>query len=388
VDFAVNDEQRLILETVRRFLEQEIYPYEAEVDRAGEVAPDLARQITERALAMGLYAINMPSSVGGPGLDEITLTLVDRELGKATWALVGFAGRRTRILLACAGTQIERYLLPCVRAERIECFALTEPGAGSDVMAITTAAARVNAGFVLNGAKHFISSCGVPDFAIVLAVTGVDTTARGPRKRITAFLVDRDTPGFDIRRGPAAVSYRGYHNYQLFFTECRVGEDQVLGEEGNGLELAQKWLLGGRVKVAAGCCGKAERILAMALDWAAERRQFGRPIAEFQAVSFKLADMATELRAADMLTLDAASRLQNGTMSPADAAMAKVFASEMLGRVADHAVQIFGGMGLVEDLPIERFWRDARIERIWDGTSEIQRHIISRELLRSRGARL
>jgi len=239
---------------------------------------------------------------------------------------------------------------------------------------------------VINGAKHFISSPVWPDFAIVFAVTGVDQTPRGERKRVTAFLVDKGTPGFDMGRGPRCTSQRAYHTYQLAFQDCRVGPGQILGEEGRGLELADKWLKMGRVYVGASCCGKAERLLDLAKDWAATRKQFGQPIGRFQGTSFKLADIATELRAADLLVLNAAWKAEQDTMVPEDAAMAKLYGSEMLGRVADHTVQIFGGMGLMDELPVERLWRDARLERIWDGTSEIQRHIIARSLLRPLGA--
>ncbi len=239
--------------------------------------------------------------------------------------------------------------------------------------------------YVINGAKHFISLHRLPDFAIVFAVTGVDETPRGERKRVTAFLVDRGTAGFDLRRGPRAVSQRAYHTHQLGFDDCRVDAGQILGEEGKGLELADTWLRRGRVWVGAGCCGKMERLLGLATDWAATRKQFGQTIGRFQGVSFKLADMATELNAADLLVMSAADKADRGVMAPEDAAMAKLFASEALGRAADHTVQIFGGMGLMEDLPIERLWRDSRLERIWDGTSEIQRHIIARSLLRPLG---
>ena len=384
IDFTPSEEQRLLVESARRFLEQEIYPHEAEVDRAGEVPEDLGRRIRERAIAHGLYAANMPDSVGGGGLDPVGLALLDRELGKAGWALRGYVGRPSAILMACAGEQRERYLRACVRGERHECFALTEPGAGSDVMAIATRAVRDGTDYVLNGTKHFISGVGVPDFTIVFAVTGMEETPKGPRKRISAFLVDRGTAGFEMRRGPRCVSYRAYNNFELSFADCRVAAGQMLGGEGRGFDLANEWLADTRLLVATTCCGRAERVLDMAVDWAATRRQFGRTIGRFQGVGFKLADMATELRAADMLTLNAAWKLGQGTLAAADAAMAKLFASEMLGRVTDHAVQIFGGMGLMEEAPIERFWRDARVERIWDGTSEIQRHIIARELLRPR----
>ena len=382
IDFALSEEQRLLVETVRRFVEAELLPHEAEVDRTGEVPPELAKQIKQRAKAQGLYAPNMPEAVGGGGLDAVSLALFDREMGKASWSVQGFVARPSNILMACTGAQRERWLLPTVRGERKECFALSEPGAGSDAMGIATRAERDGDGWRLNGTKHFASAPTLPDFAIVFAATGVDATPRGERKRISAFLVDRGQQGFEMRRGPRCVSYRAYHNYELVFDDCRVGADQLLGEEGKGFDLANEWLAGGRILVAATCCGKAERALQLATEWAATRKQFGQAIGRFQGVSFKLADMATELRAADLLTLQAAWKLDQGTMTASDAAMAKVFASEMCGRVCDAAVQIFGGMGLMEETGIERLWRDARIERIWEGTSEILRHIIARDMLR------
>ncbi len=386
MDYPLSDEQRMLVESLRAFMEEEIYPHEAEIDRAGEVPDEIGDRIARRAIEMGFYAANLPESVGGGGLDYTSLALFERELGKTTHALHGFVGRPSEILMACEGDQIERYLAPCVRGEKTECFALTEPGAGSDIMSMATRAVRDGGDYVINGAKHFISCHCLPDFAIVFAVTGVDETPGGERKRVTAFLVDRGEKGFDIRRGPRAVSQRAYHIYQLAFDDCRVGAGQILGEEGNGLELAHKWVGMGRVWVGAGCCGKMERLLELATDWAATRTQFGQPIGKFQGTSFKLADMATELRAADLLVMSAAAKADRGVMLPEDGSMAKLFASEALGRAADHTVQIFGGMGLMEDLPVERLWRDSRLERIWDGTSEIQRHIIARSLLRPHGA--
>jgi acyl-CoA dehydrogenase len=386
MDFQVSDEQRMLVDSLRAFVESELSPHEEEVERNDGVPEELGQHIQAKAMEMGFFAANLPEEVGGGGLGYTSLALMERELSKTSFALQHFIGRPSEILLACEGDQRERYLLPCARGERHECFALTEPGAGSDIMSMATRAKRDGDDYLINGAKHFISSHTLPDFAIVFAATGVDDTPKGPRKRVTAFLVDSGTSGFDLRRGPRCTSHRGYHNYQLSFDDCRVGPSQILGAEGEGLELANKWLHMGRVWVGAGCCGRAERLLGLAADWAASRKQFGQPIGRFQGTSFKLADMATELQAADLLVLQAAWKAEQGSMTTVDAAMAKLFASEMLGRVADHAVQIFGGMGLMDELPIERLWRDARLERIWDGTSEIQRHIIARSLLRPLGA--
>jgi alkylation response protein AidB-like acyl-CoA dehydrogenase len=386
MDIPLTEEQRMLVDSLRAFMEEELLPFEDEVDRSGEVPPQRAERIRQRAIEMGFYAANLPESVGGGGLDYSTLALFERELGKTSYGLHGYVHRPSEILMACSGDQIERYLAPCVRAEKKEVFALTEPGAGSDIMSMATHANRDGTDYVVNGSKHFISCAGMPDFGIVFAVTGVDATAKGKRKRVTAFLVDRGTTGFEIRRGPRSVSQRAYHTYQLDFADCRVPASQILGEEGAGLALADKWLRMGRVWVAAACCGKMERLLQLATEWAASRKQFGKPIGRFQGTAFKLADMATELRAADLMVMHAAAKADRGEMEPDDAAMAKLFASEAVGRAADHTVQIYGGMGLMEELPVQRLWRDARLDRIWDGTSEIQRHIISRSLLRPYGA--
>lgn len=383
---ATTHEHQQLLETVRAFLDAEIYPHEAEVDRLGEVPLDLGRQIERRAKDVGLYAANLPERVGGGGLDLTAKALIEREFGKTTHALHSWVGRPTELLLACEGDQIERYLMPCVRGDKREVFALTEPDAGSDVMGMRTNARRDGGDFILNGAKHFISAPCLPDFAIVFAVTGVDTGPRGDRKRISAFLVDTGTPGFDIREGTRSMCYRGYKTYQLSFSDVRLGPGQMLGVEGRGLELSGQWLSMGRIWVGASCCGKAERLLGLAAEWAASRKQFGQPIGRFQGTGFKLADMATELRAADLLVYDAIRRAEAGTLSESDISMVKLYCSEMLSRAADATVQIYGGMGVMEELPVQRLWRDSRLERIWDGTSEIQRHIISRAILRPLGA--
>jgi len=386
VNIAVSHENELLLNTVRSFLKEEIYPHEELVDRLGDVPEELGRQIETRAKEVGLYASNLPEDVGGGGLNYSAMAVVEREYGKTSHALHSWIGRPTELLLACKGDQIERYLAPCVTGEKRELFALTEPEAGSDVMGMKTNARRDGDDWILNGSKHFISGPCMPDFAIVFATTGIDETPRGPRKRVTAFLVDVGLPGFDIREGNKCVSYRGYKTFALSFDNVRLGPDQILGEEGNGLELSGKWLGMGRIWVGATCCGKAERIMELATDWAANRKQFGKPIGSFQATGFRLADMAIGLRTADLLVTDAVQRADAGHMQDMDAAMVKVYCSEMLNKVADDTVQIFGGMGLMEELPIQRLWRDSRLERIWDGTSEIQRHIITRSILRPLGA--
>ena len=384
MDFALSDEHRAIVETVRSFVRRELVPHEDLVERLDEVPVELAREIRGKAIAAGLYAANFPADLGGGGLDALSLTLAERELGWTSYALQALVTRPSSILRACQGDQVPTYLLPAIRGERHDCLAMTEPGAGSDVRSMSTTARRADGDWVINGTKHFISHADVADFVVLFAVTG--TELDGGRSAISAFLVDHGTPGLTVRRGRPSVSHRGYHHCELSFTDCRVPGSALLGTEGRGFDLLSEWLGASRLTVAAFSVGRARRVLELSAGWAATRRQFGRPIGQFQGVGFSLADMATELEAAELLTLRAAWRLTQNLMSDTDAAMAKLYASEMLGRVTDQAVQIFGGMGLMSDLPIERFWRDARVERIWDGTSEIQRHIISRSLLRERGA--
>ena len=386
LDFELTSEQQMVVDTVRDFVERELYPHEEKVERSGRVAPELGEEIKRKVIEMGFFAPNLPVDVGGGGLDHLTLTLLERELGRPSMALSVFWGRPSAILMACNDEQRERYLLPAARGERFDALAMTEPAAGSDLRAMRCEARRDGSDWVLNGSKHFISHADIADFIIVFVATGEEDTPRGPKKRITCFLVDRGTPGFGIRPGYESVSHRGYHNSILAFDRCRLPATQVLGEVHRGFDLANEWLYGSRLTVAAMCVGRARRAFDLALAHAAERRQFGQPIGRFQGISFKLADMITEIDAADWLTLAAAWRLDRGLAANREIASAKLYATEMLARVTDEAVQVFGGMGLMNDLPLERFWRDARVERIWDGTSEIQRHIIGRELLRPLGA--
>jgi len=278
--------------------------------------------------------------------------------------------------------QREKYLLPAVSGEKVDALAMTEPGAGSDVRSMSCSAVADGDDWIINGTKHFISHADLADFVIVFVATGEEQTARGPKKKISCFLVDRGTPGFEIRAGYNSVSHRGYHNCILNFDSCRVPKEQMLGEPHQGFALANTWLEATRLTVASMSVGRARRAMDLALNYAVERKQFGQAIGKFQGISFKLADMVTEIDAADWLTLAAAWRVDAGKPANREIASAKLYATEMLSRVTDEALQIFGGMGLMSDLPLERLWRDARVERIWDGTSEIQRHIISRELLR------
>ena len=384
--YGLSAEQDMIAQTVRSFVEKEIYPHEELVERTGEVPNEIAQQIKEKTLELGFYACNFPQSVGCAGLSHVDFALVERELGRGSMALNHFFGRPQNILMACQGEQIDRYLMPAVRGQRMDALAMTEPGAGSDIRGMKCSAQRNGGDWVVNGSKHFISGADHEDFFIVFIATGEDQTDKGPKKRITAFLVDRGTPGFSVRDGYKSVSHRGYKNMILEFDDCRLPQAQVLGEVDGGFEVMNTWLYATRITVATMSVGRARRVFDYALSYAAEREQFGQKIGKFQGVSFQLADMITEIDAADLLTLAAADRLDKALPSNREIASAKLYASEMLARVTDAAIQIHGGMGLMSDYPLERFWLDARVERIWDGTSEIQRHIISRDLLRALGA--
>ncbi|MEX0283795.1 MAG: acyl-CoA dehydrogenase family protein [Paracoccaceae bacterium] len=386
MQFGLNEEQEMIVSTVRSFVENEIYPHEELVERTGEVPEEIAQEIKRKTIELGFYACNFPESVGGAGLNHMDFALVERELGRGSMALNHFFGRPQNILMACEGEQVDRYLLPAVRGEKMDALAMTEPGAGSDVRGMKCSAVRDGGDWVINGTKHFISGAEHADFVIVFVATGEDQTPKGPKKRISCFLVDRGHPGFTIRHGYKSVSHRGYLNMVLEFDDCRLPDSAVLGEVDGGFEVMNTWLYATRITVAAMSTGRARRVFDYALTYSAEREQFGQPIGKFQGVSFQLADMITEIDAADLLTLAAADRLDKGLPANREIASAKLYASEMLARVTDAAIQIHGGMGLMDDYPLERFWRDARVERIWDGTSEIQRHIISRDLLRPLGA--
>ena len=386
MDFNLTEEQRMIVDTTRAFVENELYPHEAEVERTGNLRRDLYEELKAKAIEAGLYAANMPEEVGGAGLDTQSWVLYEKELGRTNYALHwNCVARPSNILMACNDEQRERYTLPCVRGEKIDCMAMTEPGAGSDLRGMKATAVRDGDDWIINGTKHFISHADVADFVIVYAASGEEDTPRGRKKLITSFIIDMGTSGFTVRDGYRNVSHRGYTNSILEFDNCRVPDTQRLGDIHKGFEVANDWLGATRLQVAATCLGRAERAFEHALQWSVDRKQFGQQISKFQGVSFKLADMALELKAANLLTLEAAWKYDQGSVTDADMAMAKLKASEMLAFVADEAIQIHGGMGVMDELPLERIWRDARIERIWEGTSEIQRHIISRELLRPLG---
>jgi acyl-CoA dehydrogenase len=352
MDFSLSEEQKMIVKTTRDFVEGELYPHEAEIEETGVLRHELRDEIKRKAVAAGLCAANMPADVGGAGLDTLTWVLYEKELGRANYALHWTCvPRPSNILMACQGEQREKYLLPSVRGEKSDCLAMTEPGVGSDVRGMKTFAKQDGKDFIINGTKHFISHADEASFVILFAATGEEETPRGRKKLITAFLVDMGTPGYTVRRGYKNVSHRGYNNCILEFNDCRVHKNQILGELHKGFEVANDWLGATRLQVAATCLGRAERALGHATQYAVDRLQFGQQIGKFQGVSFKLADMALELKAAELLTLEAAWKFDQKTVTDMDMAMAKLKATEMLAFIADEAIQIHGGMGLMSDLP-------------------------------------
>jgi len=371
---------RALKEAVGRFVEEEVYPLEARIAERGSIDPAEVDELRQKARDAGFAMLNMPTAVGGRDLSMLGQVALEEESGKATNGL-GFAvvDRGPRELHEIATPeQIERYLLPIVRGEYREAWALTEPGAGSDLAGLQATAVRDGDEWVLNGEKWFVTSEGDPGVYIVLAV------AEGEQ---TLFLVDPGAPGLEIRRTPGFLHdpYIDHHD-EIVFRDCRVLAANRIPASGDAG--AKEWILVERLFIAARCCGAALRLVDLMADWAQEREAFGAPIADYQGVSFPLADSLTELHAARLLTYHAAhafDTLADRKVVHGKVSMAKLYASEMAGRVADRAVQALGGRGYMVESPAARFYRELRVDRIWEGTSEIQRLVISRGLFK-RGA--
>jgi acyl-CoA dehydrogenase len=380
MDFALTEEQRLLIETARRFVRTELMPLEKELERTRELDPATARAIFQKSKALGLYAVNIPAEYGGGGLSAVDTCLAEEQFGHTTDILIRRAfGNVYEVLLLANAHQRERWLEPTVRGERTCSVCFTEPEAGSDAAGIKSRAVRDGDGWLLTGQKIFISDGLFSDFFVVSAVTDPSAGAKG----ISLFLVDKGMAGFTVGRDQPMMGLAGTSHVELFFDNLKLGPEHLLGQEGRGLIHTFETL--GRIRLAqigARAVGKATRILDMMTDYARERRQFGKPIGENQLIQQLLADSAIEINAARLLLLHAAAEIDQGRDARERISMVKVYAAEMLGRVADRAVQVFGGMGYCKDLPIERFYRDARIFRIFDGTSEIHRTVIARSMLK------
>jgi len=385
MDFALSEEQRLLVETARRFVRTELMPLERELEETRQLDPTKARDIFEKSKALGLYAVNIPVEYGGGGLSGVDTCLAEEQFGHTTDILIRRAfGNVYEVLLLANEYQRARWLEPAVRGERVFCVCFTEPEAGSDAAGIKSRAVRDGDGWLLSGQKIFISDGAFSDFFVVSAVTDPAAGAKG----ISLFILDKGMPGFTIGRDQPMMGLAGTSHVELFFDNVRLGPEHLLGREGRGLNHAFETL--GRIRLAqigARAVGKATRILDMMTDYARERRQFGKPIGEQQLIQQLLADSAIEINAARLLLLQAAGEIDQGRDARERISMVKVYAAEMLGRVADRAVQVFGGMGYCKDLPIEKFYRDARIFRIFDGTSEIHRTVIAKSMLKHGAAR-
>jgi acyl-CoA dehydrogenase len=380
MDFSLTEEQRLLVGTIREFVHRELKPLEEDVEAGGYLADDVAREIRQKSQELGLYAVNIPREFGGGGLSVLEWMMAEEQFGRTSDILIRRAfGNVYEILLEASEKQKQTYLLPAVTGERTFSVAFTEPEAGSDAAAIKTKAQRSGEGWVLNGSKHFISDGLFSDFFVVTAVTDPTAGVHG----ISTFIVEKGMTGFTIGRDQPMMGLRGTSHVEMQFENVGLSSDHLLGSEGQGLKLAFATL--GRVRLAqvvARSIGKATLVIDQCLDYARERRQFGAPIGDFQMIQQMLADSAIEINGTRLALWHTASRIDAGEEVRGSISMLKVQAAEMLGHVVDRAVQIFGGAGYCRDLPIERYYRDARIYRIYDGTSEIHRAVLAKQMMR------
>lgn len=369
--------------STRTFIARELEPLEAQV----EAEDSLPSEIRVRFGELGYFGLTIPPEYGGSGLDAASCCAVVQEFGRTHSAFFGLIddniGMGSHIILQQGTEEQRRQYLPDIASGRaISCFALTEPGAGSDAAAVQTLARRDGDTYVLNGRKQYISNACRAEYFNVIART---RPLREPDGRLTAFLVEQQTPGFTVGRREPMMGLRGTCQHELIFEDCRIPSANRLGEEGDGLRAALEALIFGRLIVAAWSVGAAERALELGINHARDRVQFGKPIGQFQGVQWLIADSATELFAARAMLSETAAALDAGTARRRDAAMVKLFATEMAGRVADRMLQVHGGAGYSKSLPLERIYRDVRVQRIIEGTSEIQRMIIAKSLLREAG---
>jgi butyryl-CoA dehydrogenase len=378
MDFELAEEQQMVRETTRAFVEREVKPVASRLDREAIYPSELVKRLSE----LGLMGILVPQEFGGAGMDLLSCVVAIEEISKA-WASLAVA-MSVQNSLVCApiarfgsAAQKKKYLSSLAHGERLGCYALTEPGSGSDAGSIQTRAKRVGDDFVLKGNKIFTTNGNRADLAIVYAVTD---PAKG-KKGISAFIVEKNSPGFVVGKLEDKLGLRSSDTASLLFEDCRVPGENLLGTEGEGFTIALATLDGGRIGIAAQALGIAQGCLEESVAYAQQRRQFGRAIAEFEAIQWMLADMATEIDAARLLTYRAAWLAEQGRTFTKEAAMAKLFASEAANRAAYKAIQIFGGYGYTKEFAVERFFRDARITTIYEGTSEIQRLVIARRLI-------
>jgi len=366
----------MMLQTVRRFIAEELKPLEDDVEEKGYLDEAIAQSIHRKGKALGMYGLNMPVEFGGGGLSNIDRILCEEQFGHTTDILIRRAfGNVYEPLLHCKGAQIDRWLKPAVAGTRTCAITITESGAGSDAAGIKTNAKKNDKGWLLNGTKHFISDAEWSDFFLVSAKTG--------EREISMFMVDKGLNGFTVGKDQKMMGLRGTPHLELFFDNVQLDDEALLGEVGQGFKLAMGALNVVRLaQVGARAVGKATHVCELMVNWANERKQFNTRIGDFQMVQQMIADSVIEINAARWMVYHAAWMLDQGMDAREQIAMVKVHAAETLGRVVDRAVQVFGGMGFCKELSIERYYRDARIYRIYDGTSEIHRGVIAKSTLK------
>ncbi|MFI6559291.1 acyl-CoA dehydrogenase family protein [Streptomyces sp. NPDC050534] len=379
MDFRLTPRQAQ-LKAGARALTDFIAGYELQCEEDNGLPADVHAKVRDAVLDAGLQAVNMPAEWGGAGLTIAEQATVQEELGRLTGALWDMVWRPANALRFCTPAQRERFLIPVIKGQRRDCYAVTEPGAGSDPQNLATTATKNDRGWVLDGEKWFVTVGDHADFMIVLA-------AAGPERAPTLFLVDKDTPGIEMTRVPRFMHTFVYEHPEFTFTDVQVDEDAVLGGIGEGYDITRSWFTEERLMIAARTTGAAERALELARDWAVEREQFGAPIASYQLIQGMLADCAVDIAVNRAYTHQVAWEIDRATPEDrktlhAKAAIAKLSASEASGRVIDRCLQIHGGRGYDRTYAVERLYRELRVDRIWEGTSEIQRLIIANELVK------
>ncbi len=383
MDLKLTEEQEMVRRMARDFAQREVAPIAAELDEKGEVPFENIRKMGQ----LGLLGLTAPEEYGGGGADTISYVLAVEEIAKAcasTAVVMAVQNSLVNYALARFGTeeQKRKFLVPLAQGEKIGAYALTEPEAGSDAAAIKTRAVRDGDEYIINGTKHFITNGGFADIVILYATVDPSKGYKG----ITAFIVEKGTPGFSAGKEENKMGIRATSTCELIFRDCRVPVANRLGEEGQGFKIALSALDAGRIGIGAQAVGIAQAAYEAALEYAKTRVQFGQPIAQLQAIQWMLADMATRIEAARLLVYKAAlakdEAERTGARYSKEAAMAKLFASETASWATDLAIQIHGGYGYMKEYPVERYYRDARITRIYEGTNEIQRLVIARSILR------
>lgn len=378
MDFTISEELQSMKKTVRQFVDKEVEPRAQEIEEKDAI-PEI---IIKKAKEMGLFGLSIPMEYGGLGLGMLDKCLIFEELGRTHNGFTSLVGSHNGIgtmgiVMMGSEEQKSRYLPAMAKGDAIGAFALTEPNAGSDASNIKTTAVKKGDRWILNGSKHFITNGPVASTFTVMAMTDKSRKAKG----ITAFIVEKDFPGFKVGTVEKKMGLKGSYTSEIILEDCEVPAENLLGVEGQGYMNALKILANGRAGLAARVVGSCQKLIEMSVEYAKTREQFGKPIGENQAIQFMLADMLMETEATRALTLQTAWQVDQKMKVIKEAAMTKLFASETYCRVVDKAVQIHGGMGYMQDFPIERFYRDARITRIYEGTSEIQRLIIGRQML-------